>query len=63
MKKKCKKKKMRKIFDASDGCEQLDFQIGKSPTICRIGHGTFNKQPTDLPKSRQMLNIHYIEHI
>ena len=42
-KKKCKRKKMRRRFDASDGREQLDFRIGKSPTICRIGHGTSNK--------------------
>ena len=63
MKKKRKKKKMRKRFDALDGREQLDFRIGKSPTVCRIGHGTSEKQPTDLPESRQMLSIHYIEHI
>ena len=62
-KKKRKRKKMRRRFDASDGREQLDFRIGKSPTICRIGHGTSDKQPTDLPESRQMLSMHYIEHI
>lgn len=42
-KKKCKRKRMRRIFDASDGHKQLDFWIGKSPTICRIGHGTSEK--------------------
>ena len=62
-KKKRKRKRMRRRFDASDGREQLDFRIGKSPTICRIGHGTSDKQPTDLPESRQMLSMHYIEHI
>jgi len=62
-KKKRKRKKMRRRFHASDGHEQCDFRIGKSPTICRIGHGTSDKQPTDLPESRQMLSIHYIEHI
>jgi len=62
-KKKRKRKKMRRRFDESDGREQLDFRIGKSPTICRIGHGTSDKQPIDLPESRQMLSIHYIEHI
>ena len=62
-KKKRKRKRMRRRFDASDGLEQLDFRIAKSPTICRIGHGTSDKQPTDLPESRQMLSIHYIEHI
>ena len=61
-KKKRKRKKMRR-FDASDGRELLDFRIGKSPTICKIGHGTSDKQPTDLPESRQMLSMHYIEHI
>ena len=39
-KKKRKRKKMRRRFDASDGREQLDFRIGKSHTLCRIGHGT-----------------------
>ena len=62
-KKKRKRKKIRRRFDASDGREQLDFRIGKSPTICKIGHGTSDKQPTDLPESRQILSIHYIEHI
>ena len=62
-KKKRKRKKIRRRFDASDGREQLDFRIGKSPTICKIGHGTSDKQPTDLPESRQMLSMHYIEHI
>ena len=62
-KKKWKRKRMRRRFDASDGREQLDFRIGKSPTICKIGHGTSDKQPTDLPESRQMLSMHYIEHI
>jgi len=41
--KKHKRKKMRRRFDASNGREQLDFRIGKSPTICRIGHGTSDK--------------------
>ena len=54
---------MRKRFDASDSREQLDFQIGKSPTVCRIRHGTSEKQLTDLPKSKQMLSMHYIERI
>ena len=62
-KKKRKRKKIRRRFDASDGREQLDLRIGKSPTICRIGHGTSDKQPTDLPESRQMLSMHYIEHL
>ena len=62
-KKKRKRKRTRSRFDASDDREQLDFRIGKSPIICRIGHGTSDKQPTDLPESRQMLSIHYIEHI
>ena len=62
-KKKRKRKKMRRRFDASDGREQLDFRIGRSPTICKIGHGTSDKQPTDLPESREMLSMHYIEHI
>lgn len=62
-KKKRKRKRMRRRFDASDGREQLDFRIGKSPTICKIGHGTSDKQPTDLPESRQMLSMHFIEHI
>ena len=62
-KKKRKRKKIRRRFDSSDGREQLDFRIGKSPTICKIGHGTSDKQPTDLPESRQMLSMHYIEHI
>ena len=62
-KKKRKRKKIRRRFDASDGREQLDFRIGKSPTRCKIGHGTSDKQPTDLPESRQMFNMHYIEHI
>ena len=62
-KKKRKRKRMRRRFDASDCREQLDFQIGKSPTICRIAHGTSDKQSTNLPESRQMLSIHYIEHI
>jgi len=62
-KKKRKRKRTRRRFDASDNREQLDFWIGKSPTICRIGHGTSNKQSTNLPESRQMLSIHYIEHI
>jgi len=62
-KKKRKRKKIRRRFDASDGRELLDFRIGKSPTICKIGHGTSDKQPTDLPESRQMLSMHYIEHI
>ena len=61
--KKRKRKKMRRRFDASDDREQLDFRIGKSPTICKIGHGTSDKQPTDLPESRQMLSMHYIENI
>ena len=62
-KKKRKRKRMRKRFDASDGREQLDFRIGKSPTVCKIGHGTSEKQPIDLPESRKMLNMHYIERI
>ena len=61
-KKKRKRKKIRR-FDESDGREQLDLRIGKSPTICKMGHGTSDKQPTDLPESRQMLSMHYIEHI
>ena len=52
-----------KWFDSSDGREQRDIHIRQSPTISKIGHGTSEKQPTDLPKSRQMLSIHYIEHI
>lgn len=39
-KKKRQRKRTRRRFDASDDREQLDFQIGKSSTICRIGHGT-----------------------
>ena len=62
-KKKHKKKKTRRRFDALDDCKQLDFRIGKSPTVCRIGHGTSNKQSTDLLESREMLSIHYIEDI
>ena len=62
-KKKRKRKIMKKWFDASDGREQLDFRIGKSPTVCKIGHGTSEKQPIDLPESRKMLNMHYIERI
>lgn len=62
-KKKRKRKRMRRRFDTSDGREQLDFRIGKSPTMCKIGHGTSDKQPTNLPESRQMLSMHYIEHI
>ena len=58
-----KKKKRSKWFDSSDGREQLHIWIRQSPTISKIGHGTYEKQPTNLPKSRQMLNIHYIEHI
>ena len=58
-----KKKGRSKRFDSSDGQEQLDIWIKQSPTLCKIGHGTSEKQPTDLPKSRQMLSIHYIEHI
>ncbi|CAA3004857.1 Hypothetical predicted protein, partial [Olea europaea subsp. europaea] len=54
-KKKCKRKRMRRRFDASDGREQRDFRIGKSPTIYRIGHRTSDKQPTNLLESRQML--------
>lgn len=57
-KKRRKRKKMRKRFDVFHGREQHDFQIGKIPTVWRIGHGTSRKQPTDLPKSRQMLNMH-----
>lgn len=62
-KKRRKRKRMRNRFDASDGHEQLDFRIGKSPTLCKIGHGTSEKQPTKLLESRQMLSMHYIEHI
>jgi len=62
-KKKHKRKRMRRRFDALVGHEQLDFWIGKSPTVCKIGHGTSKKQPTDLPENRKMLSIHYIEHI
>lgn len=62
-KKKRKRKRMRKGFYASDGCKELDFRIRKSPTVCKIGHGTSEKQPIDLRESRQMLSIHYIEHI
>ena len=62
-KKKRKRKKMRRRFDTSDGREQLDFRIGKSPTICKIGHGTSDKQPTDLSESREMLSMHFIEHM
>ena len=62
-KEKCKIKRTRRRFDASDSHKQLDFRIGKSPTVCKIGHGTSKKQPTDLPESRQMLSMHYIEHI
>lgn len=39
-KKRRKRKRMRKRFDTSNGHVQLDFQIGKSPIVRRIGHGT-----------------------
>ena len=57
-----KQKRRSKRFDSSDGREQLDIRTRQSPTISKIGHGTSEKQPTDLPESRQMLSVHYIEH-
>jgi len=44
-KKKRKRKRMRRRFDALDGHEQLDFWIGKSPTICKdMAHPTSSRQ-------------------
>lgn len=58
-----KRKRRRKRFDTSDSREQHNIGISSSPSIRRIGYGTSEKQPIDLPKSRQMLSMHYIEHI
>ena len=58
-----KQKRRSKWIDASNGDKQLETQIRQSPTICKVCHGTSEKQPTDLPESRKMLSMHYIEHI
>lgn len=57
------RKRKRKRFGVSDGHKQVNSGASHSPKIVRIGQGTSEKEPMDLPVSRQVLKMDFTEDI
>ena len=57
------RKRKRKRFGISDGHKHVNIGASHSPKIVRIGQGTSKKEPMDLPVSRQVLKMDFIEDI
>ena len=56
-------KRKRKRFGISNGHKQVNIGASHSPKIVRIGQGTSEKEPMDLPVSRQVLKMDFTEDI